>query len=195
MNKGEFLYNLRTNLAALPKDEIEAIIQEYSVHIDEQLEEGKKIDEILLSLGNPKDIANEHLEELEEFKEEIRKEVPTNKEEDFRRTQRNDNNINFNSNKNVPLFVVMQFINFFILFWTLFGISIAVISIGFSGLTVFGVSFFVLLRTREEFLVRIFQFFVMVGVGTLLFNAALAIGIALVKLLTKYAKWNMSLIS
>ena len=56
MTKGEFLYNLRSNLSILPKEEIENIIEDYSMHINELLDEGESLEQILNKLGDPKEI-------------------------------------------------------------------------------------------------------------------------------------------
>ena len=76
MTKGEFLYNIRNNLTMLPKEEVEGIIEDYSMHINELLDEGESLEDILAKLGDPKDIAKQYIEELgyEDKKEEV--EVP-----------------------------------------------------------------------------------------------------------------------
>ena len=65
MTKGEFLYNLRSNLSILPKEEIENIIEDYSMHINELLDEGESLEQILNKLGDPKEIAKQYIEELD----------------------------------------------------------------------------------------------------------------------------------
>lgn len=192
MTKGEFLYNLRSKLSVLPKEEIENIIEDYSMHINELLDEGETLEEILNKLGDPRDIAKQYIEELGY-------EVKAN-EENSNEAQYRVNEGNYSSKKvnggNITLFVFMQIVNFLFLAWILFGIGVAAFSVGVSGIAVAGSSFAILfLNTSASIGIRILKVFVMAGVGILLFNAALGIAIGIVKVMIKYVKWNISLIS
>ena len=192
MTKGEFLYNLRNNLSILPKEEIENIIEDYSMHINELLDEGESLDQILNKLGDPKEIAKQYIEELGY--------EDKNKDEKNTEPQYKINENNYESeslrSRNITLFIFMQIINFLFLAWVLFGIGVAVFSVGVSGIAVAGSSLAVLfLNTSVNVGIRLLKVFVMAGVGILLFNVALAIGIKMIKLLIKYVKWNISLIS
>lgn len=192
MTKGEFLYNLRSNLAMLPKEEIENIIEDYSMHINELLDEGESLEQILNKLGDPKEIAKQYIEELgyeDKFKEE------SNAEPQYRVNENNYKAKNVKSG-NVALFIFMQIVNFLFLAWFVFGIGVAVFSVGVSGVAVAGSSLAILfLNTSVNIGIRLLKTFVMAGVGILLFNAAFAIAIAMIKLMIKYVKWNISLIS
>lgn len=185
MTKGEFLYNIRNNLTMLPKEEVEGIIEDYSMHINELLDEGESLEDILAKLGDPKDIAKQYIEELgyEEKKEEVKYE------------ERNYESYK-SKNNNVTLFVIMQIINFLVVIWIVFGLATAIASVGISGIAVAVSSFAVLFfNTSVSIGIRVLKMFVLLGVGVLLFNAALAIAILFVKLIIKYVKWNISLIS
>ncbi|SCJ97558.1 Predicted membrane protein [uncultured Clostridium sp.] len=192
MTKGEFLYNLRSNLAMLPKEEIENIIEDYSMHINELLDEGESLEQILNKLGDPKEIAKQYIEELgyeDKFKEE------SNAEPQYRVNENNYKAKNVKSG-NVALFIFMQIVNFLFLAWLVFGIGVAVFSVGVSGVAVAGSSLVILfLNTSVNIGIRLLKTFVMAGIGILLFNAAFAIAIAMIKLMIKYVKWNISLIS
>lgn len=192
MTKGEFLYNLRSNLSILPKEEIENIIEDYSMHINELLDEGESLEQILNKLGDPKEIAKQYIEELgyEDSSKEYK-----NTEAQYR-----VNESNYEAKKvksgNIALFVFMQIVNFLFLAWVVFGVGVAVFSVGVSGIAVAGSSLAILfLNTSVNIGIRLLKTFVMAGVGILLFNAALAIAIGMVKLMIKYVKWNISLIS
>ncbi|MCD2502439.1 DUF1700 domain-containing protein [Clostridium sp. NSJ-145] len=192
MTKGEFLYNLRSNLSILPKEEIENIIEDYSMHINELLDEGESLEQILNKLGDPKEIAKQYIEELgyEDNSKEYK-----NTEAQYR-----VNESNYEAKKvksgNIALFVFMQIVNFLFLAWVVFGVGVAAFSVGVSGIAVAGSSLAILfLNTSVNIGIRLLKTFVMAGVGILLFNAALAIAIGMVKLMIKYVKWNISLIS
>ena len=185
MTKGEFLYNIRNNLTMLPKEEVEGIIEDYSMHINELLDEGESLENILAKLGDPKDIAKQYIEELgyEDKKEEVKY------------AERNYESYK-SKNNNVTLFVIMQIINFLVVIWIVFGLATAIASVGISGIAVAVSSFAVLFfNTSVSIGIRVLKMFVLLGVGVLLFNAALAIAILFVKLIIKYVKWNISLIS
>lgn len=185
MTKGEFLYNIRNNLTMLPKEEVEGIIEDYSMHINELLDEGESLEDILAKLGDPKDIAKQYIEELgyEDKKEEVKYE------------ERNYESYK-SKNNNVTVFVIMQIINFLVVIWIVFGLATAIASVGISGIAVAVSSFAVLFfNTSVSIGIRVLKMFVLLGVGVLLFNAALAIAILFVKLIIKYVKWNISLIS
>lgn len=191
MTKGEFLYNLRSNLAMLPKEEIENIIEDYSMHINELLDEGESLDQILNRLGDPKEIAKQYIEELG-YEDKL--------EEKNIETQYRVNENNYEGKKgkhgNIALFVFMQIVNFLFLAWALFAIGVAVFSVGVSGIAVAGSSLAILFfNTSTNIGIRLLKTFVMAGVGILLFNAAFAIAIGIIKLMIKYVKWNISLIS
>ena len=185
MTKGEFLYNIRNNLTMLPKEEVEGIIEDYSMHINELLDEGESLEDILAKLGDPKDIAKQYIEELgyEDKKEEVKY------------AERNYESYK-SKNNNVTVFVIMQIINFLVVIWIVFGLATAIASVGISGIAVAVSSFAVLFfNTSVSIGIRVLKMFVLLGVGVLLFNAALAIAILFVKLIIKYVKWNISLIS
>lgn len=59
MSKKEFFKVLREELKHMQKEELEIILQDYEDHFKEAKEEGRKIDEILKSLGSPKHIAKQ----------------------------------------------------------------------------------------------------------------------------------------
>lgn len=192
MTKGEFLYNLRINLSILPKEEIENIIEDYSMHINELLDEGESLEQILNKLGDPKEIAKQYIEELD-YEDSVKEYKNTE-------AQYRVNESNYEAKKvksgNIALFVFMQIVNFLFLAWVVFGVGVAVFSVGVSGIAVAGSSLAILfLNTSVNIGIRLLKTFVMAGVGILLFNAALAIAIGMVKLMIKYVKWNISLIS
>ena len=192
MTKGEFLYNLRSNLSILPKEEIENIIEDYSMHINELLDEGESLEQILNKLGDPKEIAKQYIEELD-YEDSVKEYKNTE-------SQYRVNESNYEAKKvksgNIALFVFMQIVNFLFLAWVVFGVGVAVFSVGVSGIAVAGSSLAILfLNTSVNIGIRLLKTFVMAGVGILLFNAALAIAIGMVKLMIKYVKWNISLIS
>lgn len=192
MTKGEFLYNLRSNLSILPKEEIENIIEDYSMHINELLDEGESLEQILNKLGDPKEIAKQYIEELD-YEDSVKEYKNTE-------AQYRVNESNYEAKKvksgNIALFVFMQIVNFLFLAWVVFGVGVAVFSVGVSGIAVAGSSLAILfLNTSVNIGIRLLKTFVMAGVGILLFNAALAIAIGMVKLMIKYVKWNISLIS
>ena len=192
MTKGEFLYNLRSNLSILPKEEIENIIEDYSMHINELLDEGESLEQILNKLGDPKEIATQYIEELD-YEDSVKEYKNTE-------AQYRVNESNYEAKKvksgNIALFVFMQIVNFLFLAWVVFGVGVAVFSVGVSGIAVAGSSLAILfLNTSVNIGIRLLKTFVMAGVGILLFNAALAIAIGMVKLMIKYVKWNISLIS
>lgn len=192
MTKGEFLYNLRSNLSILPKEEIENIIEDYSMHINELLDEGESLEQILNKLGDPKEIAKQYIEELD-YEDSVKEYKNTE-------AQYRVNESNYEAKKvksgNIALFVFMQIVNFLFLAWVVFGVGVAVFSVGVSGIAVAGSSLAILfLNTSVNIEIRLLKTFVMAGVGILLFNAALAIAIGMVKLMIKYVKWNISLIS
>ena len=60
MNKKEFLKQLDNLLSDLPADERKEILFDYEEHFRIGLEEGKKEEEIIESLGNPKTIAKQY---------------------------------------------------------------------------------------------------------------------------------------
>ena len=192
MTKGEFLYNLRSNLSILPKEEIENIIEDYSMHINELLDEGESLEQILNKLGDPKEIAKQYIEELD-YEDSVKEYKNTE-------AQYRVNESNYEAKKvksgNIALFVFMQIVNFLFLAWVVFGVGVAAFSVGVSGIAVAGSSLAILfLNTSVNIGIRLLKTFVMAGVGILLFNAALAIAIGMVKLMIKYVKWNISLIS
>ncbi len=192
MTKGEFLYNLRSNLSILPKEEIENIIEDYSMHINELLDEGESLEQILNKLGDTKEIAKQYIEELD-YEDSVKEYKNTE-------AQYRVNESNYEAKKvksgNIALFVFMQIVNFLFLAWVVFGVGVAVFSVGVSGIAVAGSSLAILfLNTSVNIGIRLLKTFVMAGVGILLFNAALAIAIGMVKLMIKYVKWNISLIS
>lgn len=192
MSKGEFLYKLRSNLVMLPKEEIENIIEDYSMHINELLDEGESLEQILNKLGDPKEIAKQYIEELG-YKEKLNEEKNT--EPQYSVEENNYKNKKVKGG-NVALFVFMQIVNFLFLAWMLFGIGVTVFSVGVSGVAVAGSSLAILFfNTSVNIGIRLLKAFVMAGVGILLFNAAFAIAIGMIKLMIKYVKWNISLIS
>lgn len=192
MTKGEFLYNLRSNLAILPKEEIENIIEDYSMHINELLDEGESLEKILNKLGDPKEIAKQYIEELG-YEDKLKEEKNT---EPQYRVNENNYEVKKAKNSNVALFIFMQIVNFLFLAWLVFGIGVAVFSVGVSGVAVAGSSLAILFfNTSVNIGIRLLKTFVMAGVGILLFNAAFAIAIGMIKLMIKYVKWNISLIS
>ena len=171
---------------------IENIIEDYSIHINELLDEGESLEQILNKLGDPKEIAKQYIEELgyEDNSKEYK-----NTEAQYR-----VNESNYEAKKvksgNIALFVFMQIVNFLFLAWVVFGVGVAAFSVGVSGIAVAGSSLAILfLNTSVNIGIRLLKTFVMAGVGILLFNAALAIAIGMVKLMIKYVKWNISLIS
>ena len=111
MTKGEFLYNLRSNLSILPKEEIENIIEDYSMHINELLDEGESLEQILNKLGDPKEIAKQYIEELD-YEDSVKEYKNTE-------AQYRVNESNYEAKKvksgNIALFVFMQIVNFLFL--------------------------------------------------------------------------------
>jgi len=59
MNKKEFLESLRNQLKKIPKEEIDEILQDYSDHITIGMENGRNEEELIKSLGDPKEIAKQ----------------------------------------------------------------------------------------------------------------------------------------
>lgn len=70
MNKKEFLSDLEGYLRKLPKNEKNDILQDYEEYFTDGLEEGKTENQIVESLGSPKQLAKElladyHIEKME----------------------------------------------------------------------------------------------------------------------------------
>lgn len=59
MTKQEFLLQLNRALAGLPQDEIEERLTFYSEMIDDRIEEGLSQEEVIASIGDPQEIANQ----------------------------------------------------------------------------------------------------------------------------------------
>ena len=59
MTKKEFLESLRNQLKNIPKEEINEILQDYSDHITIGMENGRNEEELIKSLGDPKEIAKQ----------------------------------------------------------------------------------------------------------------------------------------
>lgn len=64
MNKEHFLTELKIHLKALPKQQLAYILQLYGEKFDKQLADGQQEAAISKCLGNPRDIAEEILEEF-----------------------------------------------------------------------------------------------------------------------------------
>lgn len=62
MNKEEFLKELREKISILNKSEVDDIINEYNEHIEEELKNGKKEEQIIKKIGNIDEIATEILD-------------------------------------------------------------------------------------------------------------------------------------
>lgn len=63
MNKQEFLWQLRTKLSGLPKEDIEERLNFYSEMIDDRMEEGLSEEDAVHQIGNVDDIASQILAE------------------------------------------------------------------------------------------------------------------------------------
>ena len=59
MTKQEFLLQLNRALTGLPQDEIEERLTFYSEMIDDRIEEGLSQEEVIASIGDPREIANQ----------------------------------------------------------------------------------------------------------------------------------------
>lgn len=59
MNREEFLESLRNQLKNIPKEDIDEILQDYRDHITIGMENGRNEDELIKSLGDPKEIAKQ----------------------------------------------------------------------------------------------------------------------------------------
>lgn len=59
MTKQEFLLQLNRALTGLPQDEIEERLTFYSEMIDDRIEEGLSEEEVIASIGDPQEIANQ----------------------------------------------------------------------------------------------------------------------------------------
>ena len=59
MNKKEFLESLRNQLKNIPKEEVDEILQDYRDHITIGMENGRNEEELIKSLGDPKEIAKQ----------------------------------------------------------------------------------------------------------------------------------------
>lgn len=57
MKKQQFLDTLKNELSPLSNEEIQDILRDQSEYIDEAIRAGRQEDEVILSLGNPKDFA------------------------------------------------------------------------------------------------------------------------------------------
>ena len=59
MTREEFLESLRNQLKNIPKEQIDEILQDYRDHITIGIEKGRNEDELIRSLGDPKEIAKQ----------------------------------------------------------------------------------------------------------------------------------------
>lgn len=59
MNRKEFLESLRNQLKNIPGEEIDDILQDYGDHITIGMEKGRNEEELIKSLGDPKEIAKQ----------------------------------------------------------------------------------------------------------------------------------------
>ena len=59
MNKKEFLESLINQLKNIPKEEVDEILQDYRDHITIGMENGRNEEELIKSLGDPKEIAKQ----------------------------------------------------------------------------------------------------------------------------------------
>lgn len=62
MNKKEFLVSLRKQLNILKESEIEDIVQEYELHIDDEVSAGKTEEEAVENFGDVEELAREILD-------------------------------------------------------------------------------------------------------------------------------------
>lgn len=172
MKKIKFIKKLKQELKLLSKDDQKEIMEDYKLHIEEKLEAGKKEEIIIKDLGDPKEIAREHILELSDGKENyIRK------------------------NPKIGLFILMQIANVLVVFWIIFTVFIVLFSLFSSAVTIFITSFLVFIfRNDFSLLSEIGYFLTAIGVSVLLGNATIILFIKGLKISKQYFKWNINLI-
>lgn len=180
MNRDLFLRDLRNELTPLTLNEQEQIIDEYLSIFDFKREEGMSDEEIIKELGNPRDIANQFLNEFN---------IDNN---EFRYSQSAQPH---NEERRIGLFVFMIIFDVFIGFWLFFSAVVTLFSIAIASVAMIVASPFTFFLSIGVSLLGSFSVFCLIlGVGLLL----LALSISLSRLLfigiVKHINWLKSLL-
>jgi uncharacterized membrane protein len=188
MNKKQyFLENLEKNLKGIPKDEINDILEDFREYFDVGSERGRTEDEIILSFGNPKNIAKQ-----------IKAESYIKKAE--------ANTSAANITRAVFTTVSLSFFNiifilpvFAVIFSILAALFAAAISIGAAGISGTVASFFYPLYSQYftftiNSAVLIFAFIGMGAFGILFFIGDIYLAKLIYRLTVKYLKLNISIV-
>jgi uncharacterized membrane protein len=188
MNKKKhFLENLEKNLRGMPKEEINDILDDFREYFDVGSERGRPEDEIILSFGNPKNIAKQ-----------IKAESYIKKAE--------ANTSAANITRAVFTTVGLSFFNiifilpvFAVIFSILAALFAAAISIGAAGISGTVASFFYPLYSQYftftiNSAVLIFAFIGMGAFGILFFIGDIYLAKLIYRLTVKYLKLNISIV-
>ena len=188
MNKKKhFLENLEKNLRGMPKEEINDILDDFREYFDVGSERGRSEDEIILSFGNPKNIANQ-----------IKAESYIKKAE--------ANTSAANITRAVFTTVGLSFFNiifilpvFAVIFSILAALFAAAISIGAAGISGTVASFFYPLYSQYftftiNAAILIFAFIGMGAFGILFFIGDIYLAKLIYRLIVKYLKLNISIV-
>lgn len=188
MNKKKhFLENLEKNLRGIPKEEINDILDDFREYFDVGSERGRSEDEIILSFGNPKNIAKQ-----------IKAESYIKKAE--------TNTSAANITRAVFTTVGLSFFNiifilpvFAVIFSILAVLFAAAISIGAAGISGTVASFFYPLYSQYftftvNAAILIFAFIGMGAFGILFFIGDIYLAKLIYRLIVKYLKLNISIV-
>ena len=188
MNKKKhFLENLEKNLRGMPKEEINDILDDFREYFDVGSERGRSEDEIILSFGNPKNIAKQ-----------IKAESYIKKAE--------ANTSAANITRAVFTTVGLSFFNiifilpvFAVIFSILAALFAAAISIGAAGISGTVASFFYPLYSQYftftiNAAVLAFAFIAMGSFGILFFIGDIYLAKLIYRLIVKYLKLNISIV-
>ena len=188
MNKKKhFLENLEKNLRGMPKEEINDILDDFREYFDVGSERGRSEDEIILSFGNPKNIAKQ-----------IKAESYIKKAE--------ANTSAANITRAVFTTVGLSFFNiifilpvFAVIFSMLAALFAAAISIGAAGISGTVASFFYPLYSQYftftiNAAILIFAFIGMGAFGILFFIGDIYLAKLIYRLIVKYLKLNISIV-
>jgi uncharacterized membrane protein len=191
---------LNNHLSGFSVDDRNEILSDIDEHFSTGLSNGKTEDEISSSLGDPELLAKQYKNDTGNKNEDDHTIIKPSIYESFR------SNINPNSN-NAIMFIVMLFINIFIVFWliiaavaTIFGLWISGIAISVAGIAVLITSNIPELQRFNTLAVDGLAFpSGLLSIGLVCLGILIIIGMfyltkLFIKLIKIYINWNVSLL-
>ena len=194
MTREEFLESLGSQLKNIPKEQIDEILQDYSDHITIGMENGRNEEELIKSLGDPKEIAkqinaNYHIKNAE---------TKTSASNIFRAIYASAGLGFFNLIFVLPLFVIIL-----VLLFVLFVVPLSLIIAGIAVIILC-----VSIPLAPDYFLKTFGFAIsapeavgaslmsigLVSMGLLILIAAYYVSKAIFKLILRYLRFNLNII-